>query len=86
LRQLTVTGCHRLQHLGASVELAVASSCASLRLVLEHRRLAAQAGLLVVAVVVAWRLPLYAVPVLTAAMTIADVVTEDFEQLRLLVA
>jgi hypothetical protein len=53
--------------------------------VLVRRRSSAPVGSLVVAVVVAWRLALYDVPASTAAMTIPDVVTEDFGQLRLLV-
>jgi hypothetical protein len=44
-----------------------------------------QGGSLVVAVVVALRLPLYAVLALVVAKMTGDVVTEDFEQLRLLV-
>jgi hypothetical protein len=75
----------------------VASSCACLLtvLLLECRRVSGQAGSLVlvvvavvvvVVVVVAWRLPLYVVPASTAAMTIADVVTGDFGQLRQLAA
>jgi hypothetical protein len=83
LRQLMATGFRRLRHLGALEGLAVASSCECSRLVvLEHRWVSAQADSLVVAVVVALRLPLYAVPALTVAMTTADVVTEDFVQLR----
>jgi hypothetical protein len=83
LRQLMVTGFRRLRHLGALEGLAVASSCeCSCLVVLEHRWVSAQADSLVVAVVVALRLPLYAVPALTVAMTTADVVTEDFVQLR----
>jgi hypothetical protein len=83
-KQLMVTGYHRLQHLGALGEWVVASSCGNL-VVLKCRRVFVQPDSLVVVVVVAWRLPLYAVLALTAVMMIADVVTEDFVQLQPLV-
>jgi hypothetical protein len=77
------TGCHHAQRLGALVVLEAASSLGYLGPTLERRWCVGQAGSSAVGLVAASLLARPAVLALFVAMTIGDVVTADFEKLRL---